>query len=339
MALRQSPVLTGNAAERPASGNFVGQHYVAVDTGAASVWDGSAWVTSGGGGGGWVKRSTQLELLYPRGAVSANMGISALAWTFGSYATLTASAAADFFPCSAYLFILLRPRSTVFSATQFEVEIATGAVGAEVLYGRFSGSFVGAVSVDGVENLLSLSATFPLGPAKIPSGTRVVCRIRKSRANADVVFSGSRLYIAGYDTSVPASDTTYTLDSYLGGTPSGIDSQVTPLASTLSVPAAAYPTYGAWTEVIASAPRDLLVWGNSVSDASSGLNGGMHVQFGIGAAGAEVAYSQIGNPAHSGVSAGIYTLRRPLLVLAGERLAVRQSGANATNMQIMYEDL
>lgn len=39
----------GTAAARPASGTYVGQTYFATDTGVQSRWDGSNWVTQGGG--------------------------------------------------------------------------------------------------------------------------------------------------------------------------------------------------------------------------------------------------------------------------------------------------
>lgn len=44
MTLRQHPVLTGTAAERPTTGAHTGQVFIATDTGAKTIWDGSTWV-------------------------------------------------------------------------------------------------------------------------------------------------------------------------------------------------------------------------------------------------------------------------------------------------------
>ena len=288
---------------------------------------------------GWTRRSTtDLEVLYPTLANARALSAGAAAWAFGAYSQCSAAVAADYYPHGVHLSIQASPNLTVATPVFVEVEVATGAAGAEVPYGTVCLVFTTSLFVADSAPFLNFGLTLPLGPTLVPSGTRLAARCRQSQTQANVGTT-VRIYVTGHHTPVPASDATYGLDSYLGGSYAA-GSIVTPAGATLAVPTLAYPNYGAWTQVIASAARDSLVRGVSYDQGAAATNLGRHMQFGIGAAGAEVPYSLIGLPAGSTTGCGIQLLRRPLLLLAGERLAVRQSGGGLTNNhQFLYEDL
>lgn len=294
-----------------------------------------------GRGGRWTKRTATPQKLYP--ALAAPVSASTqnvAAWTFTAYTQVVAAVAADFFPAMAYLRIQGIPQASGAAHMFFEVEIATGAAGSEVLHSRFSNVVIAAITNFNANDSLTFGFSVPLGPTLIPSGTRVAFRIRCSVSGSTVGFVVAHLYAGGYESLAPDSDPTYPLDEHLRGANSpGL--LATPTGSTLSVPRASFPDYAAWTEVWAAAAADSLVWGLAANLQSGVTNTGRHVQLGIGAAGSEVAYELIGVPVAVAVGAGLYFLRRPLLVLSGERLALRSSGGGAGSLltQTLYEEL
>ena len=286
-------------------------------------------------GGGWTRRALNIERLYPDLTGNSLAIPGAAAWAFGAYVQLSAATAADYYPSVIHSMVVAQVIATGVNHALVEVEIATGASGLEVTYAQYS---LGLAFNTTVANpLLVTGWTYPCGPTLIPSGTRIVYRVRISVA-ATMLGLEVCLYLGGHD-APPASDLTYALDPYLLGanTPHLL---VTPVGSALAVPSTGYPNYAAWQQVFASAPFDLLVWGTSYALQAGLTSQGKHFQFGIGAAGSEVPYALIGLPSRFNTQAGVQWLRRPLLVRAGERLAVRASGGTrTTDHQIMYEEL
>lgn len=295
-----------------------------------------------GRGGRWTARSTNFELLYPRLANAASLVNTGLAaWTWSIYFQLVAAASmgADFYAHAVHQRLNARPIVTSQLKFAYEVELATGAAGAEVTFARYSDAMAARIVTVGVNDNLVAGRTVPVGPTLIPSGTRISARIRCELADTSVEIQNT-IYLAGYDGTPPASDPTYPLDEHLGGANSP-HVLSTPSGSLLTLAGGAFPTYGAWLEVIASAAVDTLIWGLQGHGPNSGvLNASRHIQFGIGAAGSEVVYAQLGFPGGTALGCGQYALRRPLLLLAGERLAIRATG-QAVNMsaQVLTEEL
>jgi hypothetical protein len=291
--------------------------------------------------GGWTRRSSvaaEVEVLYPSLAGNPILTPGAAAWTWGSWAVLSASLASDYLPHGLHLTYLAVPYGVTLSPFRWEIEIATGTDGNEVTYATVADTALCVTSPVPDLLLICFGNTLPLGVTLIPSGTRVVARVRKSVADATATLKAG-VYLTGHDSPAGASDLTYPLDDHLDGSHTST-SKVTPAGSTLAPVLAAYPSYGAWLEVIASAANDLLVHGTAFSTPFSVANAGHHLQFGIGAGGSESPYALVGCP-RAGVASGngVMRLRRPLLVLAGERLSIRASGGGAATLhQVLYEE-
>lgn len=274
---------------------------------------------------GWTQRhSDNLEIALPRFADAALPVDGAGVNVFGAYINMSASTPSAFTPHALHVHILATTFAVFGLAMTFEFEVATGAIGAEVLYGRVD-DIAGVASNSVLDNYLFYGRSFPfLGP-QIAAGTRVSIRFR-SRSNDAFVTVAPSAYLVGYEGLAPESDDTYPLDTYLAGVPSTQTLSAT-TSPGLAVTVAAWPTYGAWVQVIASAPQDLLVYGWEASGVVGNLNNHSHyLQFGIGAAASEVPYAVLPFPGASSYTAGVHWLRRPLLVYAGERLAVRATG-------------
>lgn len=293
---------------------------------------------------GWTTRQTgTIEIAYPRNAdsVAAGVGTGAAAWAWSAYVQISASTAADFLPHAVHIMILPRPRTSVFFNSNYEIEVAKGAAAAEVAIATFGGGF-GAETPEFVSSasILGTSFTVPISSDLIPSGTRLSFRVRHSVAGTTATFS-ARIYLTGYDTDAPVSDRTYPLDEQLRGLHNDV-LKLTPSGSTTAVTAgAAWGTYGSWVEFIASAANPLLVWGVSYGDAASISQVGQYTEVGIGAAGAEVTYARLALPGLGLLNSGCQFLRRPLLVLAGERVTLRSTCGTpvAIPHQLMTSDL
>ena len=288
----------------------------------------------------FARRVADIELLYPRDAVPILVQTTGAAWNWTAYSQLVASTSADFWPVAFHLNVIGAPQAAGIARVFAEIELATGAAGSEVPFATIPYAFDANIgtSTPGTD-LLGTGFEWPLPPAKINSGTRIAMRSRISVADTVMKLYAAG-YLAGYEGAAPSSDLRYPLDQHLRGDfPSEL--KQTPAGSSLSVPTTGFPTFGAWTEVIASAAADLLVWGIAYTEDASGTNSSRKVQLGIGASGSEVAYTQVGFPhAVTVLGSGVQRLRRPLLVYSGERLAVRQSGGgNTSQMKFMYEEL
>lgn len=295
-----------------------------------------------GGGSAFAQRNiNNPELLYPRlaNAISiTNAGL--LPWTWSAYNQLVAATVADYYPVMAYMRTLVQPQTAGAKHFFYELEIATGAAGVEILHDRFSDALQAGVTNPDPNDVFIYGRSFPLGPTLIPAGTRIAARIQ-CQLDAALVLLTSRLYVAGYDTVSPACNTLYNLDDVLNGLG---NPQIynDPTAATLSIAASPYPAYGAWTAIptLSPAPKDALVYGTAMRWNAGIANSDRHVQFGIGVAGAQQPYAQLGTPITSALGAGQYLLHRPLLVLAGEFAWMRQAGGGfATLHQPLLSDL
>ena len=291
---------------------------------------------------GWARRSTTLQRLYPHLASSGLLIPGAAAYAFGNYTQLSAAASADYLPQYAHLGFRLAVIITFTGSHLFQVEIATGAANQEALHSRLVAAFACSFTQpDGVTPGVGTGFTLPLGVTQIPSGTRIAARVRTSNPNTTVA-SHVGLYVAGFDAPSPDSDLTYPLAGHLNNDDTS-QSLVTPYGAVNTITAHAYPNYSAWQEVIAAAPSDLLVHG--VAYALQFIAGitGTHFQLGIGSANNEVPYEVLGLPdCPNFMGAGVQTLRRPLLVLSGERLAVRAASTGATvtiAYHVLYEQI
>lgn len=291
--------------------------------------------------GGWTRRGTNIELLYPTLANSTPASPGATAWTYGAYGVLSSGVANDYYPSALHVTFTLQfpiAAGTVLGGF-LEIEVATGPSGSEVEIARFTQALNTLFAGTLTSAFIQTGFTFHMGPALISAGTRVVARVRTSLPTS-IVNAGIVLYLSGHEAPVPPSDLTYPLDGHLAGD-NVAHTRVTPLASVLTLGVTVYPAYTAWKEIIASAPNDLLVRGVShVQLFSLGIEG-KHIQFGIGAAGSEVAHSLVGCPALFPLGAGFQELRRPLLVLSGERLSFRSAGNGNPNneYQVLYVDV
>lgn len=72
-------IQSGTAANRPSTGSVVGETYIATDTGAVSVWNGTGWVTATGGGGGVTWGNQLINVIWgtPGAEVSNTITVSA----------------------------------------------------------------------------------------------------------------------------------------------------------------------------------------------------------------------------------------------------------------------
>jgi len=290
--------------------------------------------------GGWTLRTTTLPRLYPDLAINSRLVPAAAAYAFGAYAQLSAAAAADYLPYAAHLGLEATISAPLAAPHIFEIEIATGAAGQEVLHSRLVAALAFNLAVSDVILNISTGLTLPLGVTQIPSGTRIAARCRASNANPPAA-SDVGIYLAGFDAPSPDSDLTYPLDAHLDNADTS-QSLIAPWGSVNTLTSAAYPTYGTWQQVIAPAPSDLLVHGVTYGiQVAAGING-FHLQFGLGAAGSEVPYALLGLPDHAiPVGCGTQLLRRPLLVLAGEDLSVRGAcnAVRTLDYQVLYEQI
>ena len=290
---------------------------------------------------GWAKRDGVLENFLPRNASAGVVNTAGVAWTWSAYGQIVASEATPFVPHGVHL--LVRGQMLlggVLVGVNLEYEIATGAAGSEQAFFRYVDALAGNINVAGIASL-AFGRTVPCGPTVIPAGTRLSHRVRVSAPATDFkVFVG--VYLTGYDGgAVPAAYRPYSYRAHLAGV-HGAQTRSAPVGSTLQpVSASPYGTYGAWLQILASAPADLLVWGAARQYELVSLQHCL-MELGTGAAGSEVPRARLAFPSHSLSNVGLQELLRPLFVKKGERLAVRLSDASGGTLgefQFFYEEV
>jgi hypothetical protein len=290
---------------------------------------------------GWTTRqSALLESFYPRNANAVSVTTSGAAWSWSAYVQIVASTSAAFIPHELQLAVYPEPKSNAFMRVFFEIELARGASGSEVAIATLSGAFVSQVSdYAGGSTILGTGFTLPLDPDLIVSGSRLAIRARLSIADTTATMN-ARAYLAGYDGAAPAGDRAYPLDEHLAGAHNAV-TKVAPSGGTTTVTAGASWSPGSWVEFIASASGPLLLLGVTSGDSASLLQQGHYVELGIGASGSETVHARLAVPGRGFLNGGCQVLRRPVHVLAGERVALRaaSAGAVAVPHQLIYSDL
>lgn len=289
---------------------------------------------------GWAKRDGILENFYPRNVATIAVISAGAAWTWpAAYTQLVAATVTDFVPHILHATWKLNMLVAALTGVQVEYEIATGAAGAEVPFARYTWGFYGTIINPGAGTQSEIHGgdTFPMGPTLIPSGTRIAARVRISQA-VGTAISEVDAYIGGYDGgAAPASYDPYSLRAHLCGVHRSL-MQLTPTGATIGIGGAAFPGYGAPVQVLAAAPKDLLVWGASKVGPAAGLAIHTYMELMTGAAGFEIPRARIAFPGCTSGSPGVQQLYRPVLVRAGERLSARTTGsAGVSQYMFFYE--
>jgi hypothetical protein len=249
----------------------------------------------------------------PTGAAGVSVTPSNSAWANSAYAQVVASAAADL--------VLLGVVAVPATNADFEVDVATGADGAETVIATLTGC-----DQEGPNYGSSGPIPLSIPVDNIASGARIAVRMRKAGTNT----------------------TAWQVSLQVASKPLGATITTTTNPSLVYPPAAASKTTAnsgtpwtasAWTEVVASA-ADALVLGG-VACGTPGTNGAAatEVDVGVGAAGAEVVLTTVRFGADR--AAPCYFPLRPLLdaIPASSRIAVRtrSSWNSGTNyIRLLY---
>ena len=290
---------------------------------------------------GWVKADAPLEELYPRNNENAFVVAAATAWAWGAWAEIVAAASmsAAFVPIGAhYLF-----RSVILATGQIafaiELEFGTGAAGARHAFALGANN-----AIAGANPNIFASATLPVGPTIIPSGTRIAARSRKSIVTTGGASLVVGTYLTGYDNAkAPVGYAPYARRAHLLGVHRA-QTITTPSGSLLAATSgAAWGTYGAWVTVIDPAPSDLIVWGASrYSRPGNGGNLGFYMEFGSGpTGGTPQPRARMAFPGATNGQPGAQWLIYPVFVRKGDKFAVRVTagGALTDDFMIFYEEV
>lgn len=290
------------------------------------------------------RRDDNFEIILPTDAAAEAMSSPGASWAFSSWNQLDASVAPEFVLCGMYLnHMSFIPGGTSIGVGELQVEVGIGGSGSEVVVAAGHTSYWGSnPSPNTVNVLTSRLITLPFNPILIPSGSRI-----STRSASNGLTSRVACFLYGYDynswspvVKLPIPD----LDRYLKGARSPTQGTVvTPSAGTTTITSAAYSTYGSWTTMIASAPRDLLVTGFSgwVNDQ----NENCQVQIGVKPSGGSIfARSKIAFPDRNVLAIPPGTmvyLPRPLFVKAGEVVQARitAKGIRDYECAILTEEL
>jgi hypothetical protein len=201
-----------------------------------------------------------------------------------------------------------------------EVQIGIGAAAAEVAICTVPGAFSNVTA--GIPDDCSIDLSISLDA--IPAGSRVSVRLR-------------------FDGAVYEVDPWHIVVRYLRKPIVGrIETTANPIE--VSAPGSISPlisadvsiawTYGAWVELIASAPYDLAIVGVSLQVWDHGV--WCFYEFGVGAAAAEVPITELKVYTDKPTGPLYVPLRNPITgILAGQRVAVRMRSDNLTARQKM----
>lgn len=287
---------------------------------------------------GFTKRQATLEKHVPRDANAATPVPGAAANTFGAYVQLTAGLANDFYPHGLNLQLGFQSFTVGHAVVIVELEIATGAAGAEVLYAQVVEMLDLFTIAGGADPFTEYGRTYNIGTTKIPAGVRIAARVRISQA-VGAVGSAFTLYLTGHEPPVPVTHAEKALDRILPGIGSP-QTLVTPWGATTGIAAGAAWAYGAYVDIFNPAPQDLLILGTSWQAPLTLPNRSRYLALAIGAPGSEVPYAEIPLPARVLFGFGTYQLRRPLLIRSGERVRTAARGGGSTSTcqhQFLYQ--
>lgn len=250
------------------------------------------------------------EASWPDGADGVSIAPSGSSWTFGTWVTVQAAAAAD----SLLTGIVLRTSASN-ANLEIEVQIGVGAVSSESAIATFHGTQLGqAFTRDYNDVQWSLAIPVDL----IPSGARVAARVRVSTTSTDAYRVKATYYESPITGNLDTSDQPFRCE------PFG--------ASLVLTTASATPwTYGSWVELVASTATAQVIEGVHLF---TGSNPQFEVQLGIGAAAAESPVAFFRSAAGNTGAWGYKPEMLPLDVIgAGVRVSAR-SRANAALQQV-----
>jgi hypothetical protein len=198
---------------------------------------------------------------YPSGQAGASLTPSGVAWTFSSWFTVVPAAAV------AMVFTQLAIQTPTLSAeTQFEIEIARGVAGAEIVLTRYRST--GQTGTPSEHTI-----TWPIPTSGIGVGDRVAARIRLSTTQADPWL----LTIGYYDIVTFTSD--HVTIQPLQILPYGATGALVAMGGSPAW------TNGAWTEITAGLTQPALLAGLALNGINST---DWVVELGTGAAASEV---------------------------------------------------
>jgi hypothetical protein len=268
----------------------------------------------------WNPQRGDPEVILPSSGMEARPSAAVGAW--GAWITVEAATAQALVLLAAHINTLSTASCSLWAQVGVDPTGGTSfTVRAEFAFHCFiSGS--GAYPIHG--------STFRLAPYLIPAGSRVAMR--------GWVTDGS-LYFQGYLALARPTASWYSPwpNTYIAGGRATSRRRSPAVAGWVSV-----PTGAGWTEVVASAPNDMLLSAVEFDPASAaGLLGDV-VEVGVGAAGSEVVFSRAGIPSIRimGWIFGYQEFGRKALVLSGERVAVRKVLTDGTHRVALYfEDL
>jgi hypothetical protein len=263
----------------------------------------------------WNPQRGDPEIILPSSGLEARPTAGLGAW--GAWTTVQAATAQD-------LVLLAAHMSKITTASgSLWVQIGVDPAGGTSFTVREEFAFHCFISGEG--SVPIHSNTFRLEPYLIPAGSCV--GMRGWVTVGDLRFQG---YLALIGTAASWVDTWP--NTYIAGG-RAIKQRRDPLVgSWVSLPAST-----AWTQVVASAPNDMLLTALEVRPGSGGTQG-LSLEVGVGAPGSEVVFSRIGIPTARIVNfpAGHQEFGRKALILSGERVAVRKVIATGTQDIALY---
>lgn len=245
-------------------------------------------------------------------------------WTYSAWAQLTASLATDLILTGVYVYKLISATATPI-VEKVQLSIGTGGAGSETTIAVVT-TAIGYTSSAAVETKSIIIGEFlPIMPTRIDSGTRVAIRSTKSGTGA----FGLNVKIVGYPAnSFPPILQPPTPEQWLSTMEKAGGSTVQPSAGVVTLQTGGTLwTYGAWTQIVASAAADLIITGITAGDVV--VSGGFDMEIGTGAASSEVSHGLlcvVGRTFFPGPGNGYWALSRPIFVKAGERIAGRIRG-------------
>lgn len=280
----------------------------------SAVVVGVVGATAGGGGGvaGVYYVQDRPEIIVPVDAAAVSVVSGADAWS--AWVQVTAGLGADFILTH---ILAVSVAGTVYMNGQ--IEVGVGAAGSEVAVAESEWSTtLQAVSGAGGVSRDPRRVQY----YRIPAGTRIAVRAYgRSGSNTVVV------YLQGYSGAGPTVQSLATLQQgYVNGTVT-LASLNMPETGGLVVSSFVAWAWTAWVQATAAAPARMLVYGfdsGLPGAAFYSADGGL-IQLGVGAAGSEVVRGAAGYCRGSSPM----VLGHPVLVEAGERIAVRAKSAAA----------
>lgn len=272
-----------------------------------------------------------VEIVFPAATYGASV-TPGNSWANSAYVQVVSAAAMTTNMLLTGLVVYELINTTATAVTEaFEVDVAVGAAGAEVVVATV-GAAIGYLASGTTDTKTILkSETLPIMPTRLDTGVRVAVRARKSGTNT-LALSCS---IIGYPAaSYPPITSRPDPAQYLQAMEKRGGAVTYPGAglTTLTLAGSVW-TFGAWAEVVASAAAEMLITGYAGGDLTTGLI--VHMEIGTGAAGSEVSRGLgvlPGRGALPGPGFGYHSLQRPIYVKPGERIAIRGKGqpANST---------